>query len=364
MADRKNQHYVPQFYLRKFSMDTKSINIYLIKNRKTVNNASISGQCARDYFYGKNLKVETGLGELENAFSNAINRFCEDNYIQDDKVAYYLNLFISIQHARTAKMNDFFKESMRFAFQSIFDLYIEKNGDDLRLNQNIKVNDIVNTIVAHSIIYSPLLRDLSIHKITNQSKIDFVTCDNPVVIVNPVFCNNPETIGLGLGGIQIILVLSPKNAVFLYDQKYYSPLLTGNKNEAKIKEDSVIDRINKMIAFNAYEIIIKSSVTSEDYVKSLLIDTDHGGLKAQQINEISDIGDGKIKQRIGTIPTKMPTEYSKGYYIPKYKKYRNLKEKYRRDPVLASILDLFDKEVKDGNYKVSQFEEFLLDSGQ
>lgn len=363
MSDRKVQHYVPQFYLRKFSINKKSIDIYLIRLRKNIADASISSQCARDYFYGKNLKVETGLGKLETHFSFTISEFCRNGVSLSDELIYNLHLFITIQNARTAKMNDLLKESARFAMQSMVDLYVQKNNIELESKPRVCIKDIVNMVVAQSIIYAPLLRDLSIHKITNQTSVDFVTCDNPVVIVNPVFENNPESIGLGLSGIQIILVLSPKDAVLLYDSKYYKPLQTGKQGEAIIKEKSVISNINRMVVYNAYELIVKSKNTSKDYIESLFVSNDTGGLKTRQINEVTDIGNGKIRQRIGTIPQSMPKAFSKGYYIPKYKKCLAITNKCRRDIKLAAILDNFESAVRSGKYKASQFDDFLDDYG-
>jgi hypothetical protein len=361
MAIKKNQHYVPQFYLRYFSMDKNSIEIFIIKHNKFVKNASISGQCARDYFYGKNLKMETGLGQLEGVFSATINEFCTENFNPSDKVFEFLMLFICIQHGRTAKMNDFMKESLRFGIQSMFDLYCEKNEVLKNLDEKPKVvvNDIVKMVVTQSIIHSPLLGDLGFHKITNESELDFITCDNPVVVVNPLFNNEPESIGLGLIGIQILVILSPKHAVFLYDKTFYSPLVTGSPFEARIRESTVISNINRMVAFNAYDIIVKSQGTSECYIKDLLPKGDSGGLKYHQIHEVKDIGGGKMKQIIGTVPRKMPIQYAKGYFIKRYKAVLPISSKRVRDPKLVSILKRFEELVKDGVYQVSEYNSFL-----
>ena len=61
MAEKKRQHYVPRFHLKLFSEDGVSINLFNIKTGKIIEKAAIKGQCQEDYFYGKDLKVETGL---------------------------------------------------------------------------------------------------------------------------------------------------------------------------------------------------------------------------------------------------------------------------------------------------------------
>lgn len=50
MADRKKQHYVPQFYLRYFSDNTKTINCY-VKNKDLIHPQIIKDICQESYFY-------------------------------------------------------------------------------------------------------------------------------------------------------------------------------------------------------------------------------------------------------------------------------------------------------------------------
>ena len=50
MADRKKQHYVPQFYLRYFSENTKTINCY-VKNKGLIQPQRIKDICQESYFY-------------------------------------------------------------------------------------------------------------------------------------------------------------------------------------------------------------------------------------------------------------------------------------------------------------------------
>ena len=51
MADYKNQHYIPQFYLRGFSSNEKQISLFNFKRQKFVDGASIADQCSKKDFY-------------------------------------------------------------------------------------------------------------------------------------------------------------------------------------------------------------------------------------------------------------------------------------------------------------------------
>ncbi len=57
MPHNKDQHYVPQFYLRNFGVGD-SIALFNLKRRVHVDCASIPGQCQRAYLYGKDGPVE------------------------------------------------------------------------------------------------------------------------------------------------------------------------------------------------------------------------------------------------------------------------------------------------------------------
>jgi len=67
MTTKKNQHFVPKFYLRNFSyeMNNKEIGIYNINTGFSYNKAPIKGQAYKSYFYGKDNDVEDKLSKAE-----------------------------------------------------------------------------------------------------------------------------------------------------------------------------------------------------------------------------------------------------------------------------------------------------------
>ena len=69
MANKKNQHYVPQFYQRRFSPNNKTIGAYILEQKKIIKDASIKHQASKDYFYTKDIvkanNIEDALGKLE-----------------------------------------------------------------------------------------------------------------------------------------------------------------------------------------------------------------------------------------------------------------------------------------------------------
>ncbi len=84
MAENKRQHFVPQFYMRKFSVDAerKLISLYVIDGERHVPAASIRDQAYEDYFYGK-AGVEDDLKELEAVVSPIIAKAIGENALPE-----------------------------------------------------------------------------------------------------------------------------------------------------------------------------------------------------------------------------------------------------------------------------------------
>jgi hypothetical protein len=61
----KSQHFVPQHYLRAFSTDGRSVRICHLCSGRIVPNGSIKDQSCRDYFYGKDRRIEHALAHME-----------------------------------------------------------------------------------------------------------------------------------------------------------------------------------------------------------------------------------------------------------------------------------------------------------
>lgn len=64
MHSKKNQHYVPQFYLRHFSPDDRSIGMHHIASGRTHTTVSVKDKCSKDWLYGKGV-TEEALGGAE-----------------------------------------------------------------------------------------------------------------------------------------------------------------------------------------------------------------------------------------------------------------------------------------------------------
>ncbi|WP_353958780.1 DUF4238 domain-containing protein [Zwartia vadi] len=83
MATNKNQHFVPRCHLRPFTKDESdaSINVFNLDRRKLIPNAPVKNQCSRDYFYGRDDRLEMAIQSLES--KRLPNTYCQSTCFDD-----------------------------------------------------------------------------------------------------------------------------------------------------------------------------------------------------------------------------------------------------------------------------------------
>ncbi len=80
VAEHRRQHYVPRFYLRRFSSLAQQINLINMNSYKPVIGAKLKTQAYENYFYGTDLSFEKGLADLEEGISKLITAIVERGF--------------------------------------------------------------------------------------------------------------------------------------------------------------------------------------------------------------------------------------------------------------------------------------------
>ena len=214
----KNQHYVPQFILRNFTVgDGKQIFVFDKQNEKSFR-TNIRNVGAESGFYNFDIDeyqftIEPGLGELEGQTSEAFEKIIEDKSISnlddDDKVK--IAAFISVQIYRTRyfrdKISDISKgmseRSKLYAFdpdqESVPKPLDEKEIKDVSIKMVMKDSE---ELIPHIIDKKWILYE--------TTELDpFYISDNPVARQNrkdfgPLWGN----LGLAVTGIEIYFPLT------------------------------------------------------------------------------------------------------------------------------------------------------------
>jgi hypothetical protein len=151
--------------------------MYNTRHKKFIEHASIRGQCARNYLYGKDGKLETLLSEIEGKYAGLVAKvIAEDALDADDWNT--LRFFAYLQFRRTeeaiSRMRTFYGNLAEGVF-----------GDDksehppMPRNHELMIQSL--SMCADSRTF---LEDLKTRIIENQAREDFILSDDPAILTN------------------------------------------------------------------------------------------------------------------------------------------------------------------------------------
>lgn len=227
MADYKNQHFVPKAHFKPFSIDGagNAVNMYLVERDRPVFAASIRGQCAKPYLYGKDGRLERLLGRMEAGYGHLISRLGDEQYRLTAEDQWLLRYFILLQSHRTAEQieHGFARVSEMASF---FQKVEEAHG-----NQWDPVNNPTRELIMQELMLSVyeqmqehVLDDLKVVIVRNRTRHEFVTSDDPAVTTNRWLLQRKSIniFGTNAAGLLMFLPLGPKLLALLYDRAVYN----------------------------------------------------------------------------------------------------------------------------------------------
>jgi len=224
MPQNKKHHYVPQFYLKRFSNDGKSICLYNLKNNRKITKANLKNQCYKDYFYGKDLSIEHALGISESLISSILLKIDRTGILPPPRSPDHFNLilYILMQYGRTKYAADSIDEMADKMIKQILAPIAEEKDIDLS-KVNIGLTNVSQYSLQLTIQTYPLLLDLEYKLLRNCSEEELITSDNPIVLYNQFlsFRKGNSNTGLASKGLQIFFPLDPKQILLLYDSDIY-----------------------------------------------------------------------------------------------------------------------------------------------
>lgn len=218
MATKKNQHYVPQFYLRNFSKDGKTIGCCYVNgdNSKHIEAAPIKSQAAEDYFYSRDTRLETEFSKLEGKANDIIRKILSTDFRMLsclDKS--FIKQFIIFQSIRTPNIAKAYENVM----SDFFNMVNGTNDGIKRVELKGKQIFVLNSLFP----YIPkIAKKLQICVLENNTDIPYITAVEPVAFFNPYQKKRGTmTGGREQHGSMYFYPLSAKKAIILYDRKAY-----------------------------------------------------------------------------------------------------------------------------------------------
>lgn len=257
MPEKKNQHYVSAFLLRRFSPDRASVGAYLLRPGKLIPTAGISGQCAKDYFYGHESHMEDAFAESEGRVASMLGPLAPEHletlktagYTAGEITAkgqvraladaplYRLREFIYYQAHRTAAVaeasDDLFERfaKERLSCDPAFQVAVAR---DPKLARALETCSIKQTEPISNVLWAAgpnhyVMLDLEVKfLVASNLAPPFLLSDNPVVVRNQYVERHQGrwtvvgSLGMPARGLQMYLPLSPRVTAVVYDPAVYA----------------------------------------------------------------------------------------------------------------------------------------------
>jgi hypothetical protein len=278
-TDSKNQHYVPKFYLRHFSVNSigKEIRLFNIKSEKFVPTASLKHQASSNFFYGKDGRVENQLSKLEGLLARAVLEVIKTQ----DRPKYFSRTHVELLNF--AISTDLRNPIRKLIFEKLNEGVLKKIlSTDPRFKDNpdfVKAIEMIEIVPNNSSIYSlsyirnavEITLDLHFKLLINKTAIPFVTSDNPVIRYNQ-FLEEKSTsnsiTGFGLQGLQMFIPLNENILLLFYDEQTY---YVGDRRKRNVLVDKLsdIDQLNLLQTVNCYSNIYGGDLFTKEYADEL-----------------------------------------------------------------------------------------------
>ncbi|MES2458860.1 MAG: DUF4238 domain-containing protein [Bacteroidota bacterium] len=298
MTEKRNQHYIPKFYLRKFSYraNEKQIGLFNVKTGFFFPTATLKHQGSKDFFYGADGVIEEGLSIIEGKLAESLKKIIIERKVPTKLSKEHINLlvFVGLTHLRNPviiqNMKDLFKTAQLRAQELDPELDVTKHFPEISHEDAIKMSlSGVSEVVSY-------MADLDVKLLINRTKIPFITSDFPVVKYNQYLelkkWDHGKT-GYGNTGLQIIIPLNDELSILLYDGLIYN-VGDKKKNYLGINKEKDVKKLNMLQLLNCLETVYFNEKISEPQMKEL----SEMASKFKRANEMQStlhyISDGKI----------------------------------------------------------------------
>ncbi|CAM1368682.1 conserved protein of unknown function [Tenacibaculum soleae] len=301
MSKKKKHHYIPRFYLKRFSVnnDGKFLGLYNLKNKIFVKKAPLKHQACKNYLYGEDDEVEDALASMESEVAKMFYYWTEEKLLlpppPETNGFKLLKNFILYQSYRTPKSGNDIMKTLNQSLKKVIkefkpDLW-ESFKDSTLSHENPELLGLLN-----SIKHTKLLSFLDCKFMVNLSLLPFITSDAPVIYYNQLMEkaeNYTGATGLVTKGLQIFYPIHPRLMICLYDPEIYD---FGENNEGCASTESIeeVHNLNGLQFINSQSQLFFNQYISEEYIIELCNNYNKYRQSSKDINEVIKHGNRKF----------------------------------------------------------------------
>jgi len=139
----------------------------------------------------------------------------------------------------------------------------------------------------------PLISDLAVVMLINETKNPFITSDSPTIFYNFLNLEDQDLLGWQSPGLMIFMPLSEECALWLVDSEMYKPHAKAQESIGSLTREQDVDELNRLQMLNADDYLIFSKADYHEYVSSLykpIRGRREKSLKSEKWSEF-DVGD-------------------------------------------------------------------------
>ena len=276
----KRQHYVPQFYLRRFSEDGIMISFYKLSDGTYRKNVPIDSIMFENWLYDDDDHIENLLTKAESVWNHAIESQLEilidGNEDKAGRLASQGDEQIQILHfigCSLTRTSGSLAAMQGLTTAMVEDLKESTPAFDPRKSEQLSRYDdrysYVEVMLAIGEELAAYLLDLSWVYMINESGMPFITSDNPVSPIDTYYSVRRLRNGYGLGasGIQVFVPLSSKVCLVLLDGEVYD--MVDDLSVLCVEDRSFIREVNMVIAQNAFNYLAFSPRLAGCHVRGM-----------------------------------------------------------------------------------------------
>ncbi|WP_188148881.1 DUF4238 domain-containing protein [Haloferax sp. AS1] len=185
--------------------------------------------------------------------------------------------FVFTQRQRTRLMRDEIRASAEDYFRSKLREIVTKAGSDPANHTDLEdtvfeqtVQDVHHFMMLHGILAPIGMYGLDCVVLENETEIELITSEAPVVFANPCFKDTRRLTYTGMGdaGLQVYCPLSPRLCLLFYDPKTY--LVQDNREwHASLADEQDVRVLNLLQILSTDTFVLYESLGQETMMKAL-----------------------------------------------------------------------------------------------
>ncbi len=267
VAPGRLQHYVPRLHTKRFALKDSAghCRLFDVRTSRYWDYAAWRNQMADKDFYGTK-GLDDVLGVIEQKATPILDSVVQDSRLPSSSstAEEWLYLFVTTLSSRTRASAEKLSKILGDGVKEVMSL--DATIGPLIKDLTVRLTDPQVLSVVSTLEIAWVARDLACKLVVNDTELPFVSSDSPVIK-----CNQwaefrrieGDPIGLASKGLQMLLPLSPRVLLMIYDSDVYR---VGGKRGRTCNATLMDVRLLNALQFiEAESLIVGSDALKEEY---------------------------------------------------------------------------------------------------